>query len=73
MIAMVLEPKRAKRFRGKFICMCRVINGKIRLLVLPLGLAQVLHDDYVFLVMGIIKCNNDAGNTEGTMLEEHSC
>ena len=34
------------RFRGKLISTCRVINGKTRFLVLPLGLGQVLFDDY---------------------------
>ena len=51
--AMALEHAKTKRFRGKLVCTCRIINGKIRFLVLPLVLAQVLHDGSVFLIMGM--------------------
>jgi hypothetical protein len=54
-IFVVVEYVKAKRLRGKLICTCRVINNKYRFLVLPLGLAQVLHDGSVFLIMGIVK------------------
>lgn len=42
------------RFRGKLISMCGNINTK-KFLVPPLGLAHVLCDDLVFLIMGIVK------------------
>lgn len=68
---MVLKPAITKRFSGKLVSTCRVLNGKTGFLVLPLGLAQILHDGCIFLIVGIVKCNSDVGNFEGTMLEEH--
>ena len=51
--AMILESAISTRPGGKLICTCGIINGKNVFLVLPLRLAQVLHDDPVFLIMGM--------------------
>ena len=40
---------------------------------MPLGLTELLHDGFVFLITGIVKCYDDACNIVVTMLEEHSC
>ena len=50
--AMILESTISTRLGGKLMCTCGTINGKI-FLVMPLRLAQVLHGDPVFLIMGM--------------------
>jgi hypothetical protein len=41
------------RFKGKIISTCREINNKL-FLVSPLGVAHVLFDDHVFLIIGMV-------------------